>query len=148
MTIRKSTLVDEANAPRVALPNDGPEPFACESHPDRQTRCADARLVQVIEPDGTIWPLYLTDDGFTIGDMKVLITLCPECVAGNYTIERLSPKFSYSEGERQWGLLHEGTFIVDPRYDETYRTFEVDLAYYGLSQDERAQLVRLNRLNT
>lgn len=148
MTITKSTLVDDATAARVPLPNDSAGAFVCEQHPGRKTDSKDARVVQVIEPDGTSWPLYLTDDGFTIGDMKVLITLCPECVAGNYSIERLSPRFEYSESERQWGFIHDGTFIVDPRYDETYRSFEVDLQYYGLSQEERAQLIRLNRLNT
>ena len=147
MTGSKSLMVVDAHAARAALPDRRYGPWACETHPDRITNADDARKVLVIEPDGVIWDLLLTDDGFTIGDMKAPIGLCPECAAAVYSVEHLSPRFTYAKDDRQWGFMHDGTFIVDPRYDETYKAFEVDLAYYGLTETERAQLIRLNRLS-
>ena len=77
-------------------------------------------MVMVIEPDGTTRILYHRTAFSTI---------------------------PLRGGERQWGFTHAGTFIVDPRYDETYRFFDVSPDYYGLSTDERSQLIRLNRLD-
>lgn len=65
------------------------EPYVCETHPDRVLGTAPlVRAATAYTVDGQAWTLYLTDDGWAIGDEKIMAAICPECTERVYRVER------------------------------------------------------------
>jgi len=62
--------------------------LACEAHPDRKLGTSAMVRKGVVHDPGGVWDIYVTDDGWTIGDMKVLIAICPECAAAYYRMPK------------------------------------------------------------
>lgn len=93
----KSRIVVDATAPiteAADLKAEDCEIYVCESHPNRELgRMPSAhgcRLAKVYpaDPNESEWDIYVTDSGWAIGDMKLMIAVCPECAAANYEIVR------------------------------------------------------------
>jgi hypothetical protein len=83
-------IIIAAAAALVPLNDGSEEPFRCEAHPERELGVhPKVQEGTAHEGDETPpWLIYVTPDGWTIGDEKILVALCPECTAAQWEIER------------------------------------------------------------
>lgn len=65
----------------------GAHNFACEEHPNRILGPHPAvYTAEVIDPEIGPWTIFLTPNGWTIGDVKIMIALCPQCSDERYIL--------------------------------------------------------------
>lgn len=65
----------------------GEQNFVCERHPDRILGPHPAvYTAEVRDPENGDWIIHLTPDGWTIGDCKIMIALCPDCSSKAYKL--------------------------------------------------------------